>query len=324
MIKKILIITLLCIMGYANESKTITIAGPSASVTHPIFHMIKNRSLKDVASNVKFKQWKNPDELKALILNKKVDFIAVPITAGSILYNRKANVQLLSLVMGGARGIVTNDNNIKTIKDLKGKTLGIASRGGLGDSLIKILLKQNGMNHKKDIKIVYTQSSKNSTLMLLKGKVDCAVLSEPRLSMALKKAKSLPSDKLPHKLFYNINILEQWKKSFNTKTSFAQVGWLAVGDTINNKKLIKIFISEYKKSLEWYMDNPNKSAKLTSKYLKGLHPKAIKNGIKNSNLHVLTTEDNKKLIKELLNNLVIYNPKSMGKKLPDDGFYFKK
>ena len=317
---KILLMILLFINLKADQ--TITISGPSASVTHPIFHMIKTNGLKN--KTIKFKQWKNPDELKALILNKKVDFIAVPITAGAIVYNRGANVQLLGLVMGGARGIVTNDKSIKTIKDLKGKTLGISSRGGLADSLIKILLEKNGLDYKKDLKIVYTQNSKNSTLMLLKGDIDCAVLSEPRLSMALKKAKSLPSDKTPHKLFFNINILDSWKKTFNTNTSFAQVGWLAVGDIIGDKKMIDSFIKEYKKSLNWYINNPNRSAKLTASYLKGLHPKGIKNGIKNSNLYMLTTQDDTVLIKKLLNNLVKLNPKSMGNKLPDDGFYFKK
>jgi len=307
-----------------NASETIVVAGPSAGVTHPVFHMIQNNSLKDMDIKIKFKQWKNPDELKALILNKKVNFIAVPITAASILYNRGAEVQLTHLVMGGARGIVTNDKNIKTIKDLKGKTIGIGSRGGLADSLVKVLLRKSGLDYKKDIKIVYTQSSKNSTMMLLKGKIDCAVLSEPRISMALKKAKSLPSNKQPHKLFFSINLLDAWKIAFKSDKSFAQVGFLAVGDTIKDKKLISKFIQEYKKSLAWYVNNPKKSSKLTSKHLKGLHPKAIKNGIKNSNFYTLETSSDKKIIKELLNTLVINNPKSMGKKLPDDGFYFQK
>lgn len=322
MIKKIILIA--SILLSLNASNTITVAGPSAGVSHPIFHMIKSDALKDIDTKIKFKKWKNPDEIKALILNKKVDFIAVPITAGSILYNRGAEVQLTHLVMGGARGIVSSDANMKTIKDLKGKSIGINSRGGLADSLIKILLKENGLDAKKDVKIIYTQSSKNATLLLLKGKIDCAILSEPRISMALKKAKSLPSDKQPHKLFFSINLLDAWKKTFNTKTSFAQVGLLAVGDTIKNKKLIVKFVDEYKKSLSWYINNPKKSSELSVKYLKSLHPKAIENGIKNSDFYILETTKDKKTIKELLNTLVKNNPKSMGKKLPDDGFYFLK
>ncbi len=319
-----IIVSLALMLVSLNANQNIIVAGPSAGVTHPVFHMIKNDSLKSMGTNIKFKKWKNPDELKALILNKKVDFIAVPITAASILYNRGAEVQLTHLVMGGARGIVTSDKSIKSIKDLKGKTIGIGSRGGLADSLVKVLLKKSGLDYKKDIKIVYTQSSKNSTLMLLKGKIDCAVLSEPRISMALKKAKSLPSDKQPHKLFFSINLLDAWKKAFNSDKSFAQVGFLAVGDTIKNTELISKFIEEYKKSLIWYVNHPKESSKLTAKYLKGLHPKAIKNGIKNSNFYVLETTKEKETIKELLNTLVVNNPKSMGKKLPDDSFYFQK
>jgi len=187
---------------------------------------------------------------------------------------------------------------------------------------MKILLKENGLDYKKDVKIVYTQSSKNSTMMLFKKKIDVAMLSEPRISMALKKAKSLPSDKLPHKLFFNINLVDAWKNTFHTKTSFAQVGFLAVGKTIEDKKLIQRFVQKYKKAQKWYINHPKESSKLTVKYLKGLHPKAVINGIKNSSFYILETSKDKKLIKKLLNNLVLNNPKSMGNKLPDDGFYF--
>ena len=320
MIKKT-VITLSLILSL-NASETIIIAGPGAGVTHPIFKMIQDNSLKDLDIKIKFKPWKNPDELKALILNQKVDFIATPITAGSILYNRGAKVQLTHLVMGGARGVLSHDPSIKTIKDLKGKTIGISSRGGLGDSLMKILLKENGLDYKKDVKIVYTQSSRNSTMMLFKNRIDVAMLSEPRISMALKKAKSLPSDKGVHKLFFNLNLVDAWKKTFNTQTSFAQVGFLAVGDTIKKRTLIQRFVQEYKKAQNWYINNPKESAKLTVKYLKGLNSKAVENGIKNSNFYILETSKDRELVKTLLNTLVLNNPKSMGKKLPDDGFYF--
>ncbi|NPA60613.1 MAG: hypothetical protein GXO30_09180 [Epsilonproteobacteria bacterium] len=107
MIKQI-ILTLSLILSL-NASQNIIISGPGAGVTHPIFKMIKDNVFKDLDINIKFKPWKNPDELKALILNQKVNFIATPITAASILYNRGAKVQLTHLVMGGARGIVSHN-----------------------------------------------------------------------------------------------------------------------------------------------------------------------------------------------------------------------
>ena len=324
MFKKLLLVAAVPLILFAQQKQTLIIGGPSASVTHPVFHMIQNKALNPFDKNIEFKQWKNPDQLKAMILNKSVDFIAAPITAASILYNKGVDIKLTHLVMGGARGILSRDKSIKTIKDLKGKTLGIPSRGGLGDSLTRILLKNNGLDPKKDLKIVYTNSSKNSTMLLLKGKLDCAVFSEPRLSMTLKKAKSLPQDKAPHKLFYNIDILKAWKETFNTDTTFAQVAFLAVGDTAKDKKLIEKFLQEYEKSLKWYINNPQKSSTLVAKNLKGLHPKAVQNGIKNSSLYILRSDLHKEKIKELLNNLVKYNPKSMGKKAPEEGFYFSR
>jgi NitT/TauT family transport system substrate-binding protein len=322
MLRVVTLIVLLKLSLIASNN-TIVVAGPSAMVSHPLFDMIKRDAFEPIGKAMSFRQWKNPDELKALILNKKVDYIAAPITASSILYNKGVDIKLTHLLMGGARGVVCQDSSIKSIKDLKSKSLAIPSRGGLGDSLMRILLQKNGIDTKKDIDIVYTQSSKNSTMFLLKAKVDCAIFSEPRLSMTLKKAKSLPSDKLPHKLSYNISILDSYKSAFDTDTTFAQVALLAVSDRAKSKQVYKLFINEYEKSLKWYLKNPKKGSKLVAKHIKGLHPKAIENGIKNSSLYMIRSDISKDKIKPLISKLVEYNPKSMGKKSPNDGFYLE-
>lgn len=68
----------------SQKMDKLIIAGPFASVSHPIMHMIETGALSDVADNVEFKLWKNPDELRALVLNSEVLFIAVPTNAADM------------------------------------------------------------------------------------------------------------------------------------------------------------------------------------------------------------------------------------------------
>jgi len=53
-------------------------AGPAASVTNPLIHMLESGALDDLARSTEFILWNNPDQLRALVIQGQVDFIAVP------------------------------------------------------------------------------------------------------------------------------------------------------------------------------------------------------------------------------------------------------
>jgi NitT/TauT family transport system substrate-binding protein len=99
----------------------IVIAGPFASVSHPVLHMIERGALKDVAKEVEFRLWKNPDELRAIVIKGDVDFVAVPTNTAAILNNKGVDIQLLNVSTWGILGMISRDNNLKTLKDFKGK-----------------------------------------------------------------------------------------------------------------------------------------------------------------------------------------------------------
>ena len=102
---KMLITTLVflsCINMSAEEKlKKLILSGPVASVSHPLIHMVKTGALSDIAEEVEFKLWKNPDELRALTLRNRADFIAVPTNVGANLYNKGVNIKLLNVSVWG-------------------------------------------------------------------------------------------------------------------------------------------------------------------------------------------------------------------------------
>ena len=69
--KKIVLVFTLLLNLFAKDENTIVIAGPIASVSHPILYMIEQNALKDIGKKIEFKLWNNPDELRALILKKE-------------------------------------------------------------------------------------------------------------------------------------------------------------------------------------------------------------------------------------------------------------
>ena len=311
---KLIVALFMCLVILsANQKEKIIIAGPFTNVSHPILHMIDTDALKDVAKRVEFKYWKNQDQLRAMILSNKVDFMAIPINVGANLYNKGVDLQLLNVSIWGNYGIVSSDKNIKSIKDLKGHTLAVPSRGDMPDIIMKKLLKANDMSI-KDLKIIYMSTPINGLSMVVKGRVESAFLPEPALSMAVLKSKK--------KLNIVLNIQDEYKKAFKTTKTFPQVGFAVMGKIKNETKLIKRFLTEYKKSMKWYKNNPKQAGKIVVKYLPMLKEKAISMGIKNITIKTQTAQEAKDEIEVWFENLKIFNAKLIGGKLPNEEFYY--
>ena len=92
---------------------------------------------------------------------------------------------------------------------------------------------------------------------------------------------------------------------------------------IGNKDnyLIERFNEEYVKALKWYKTHPKEAGILAHKYIKMLLPKAVEDSLKYVQLNSVNAKDAKKDLEFFYEILKNNNPKTIGGKLPDDGFY---
>ncbi len=90
---------------------------------------------------------------------------------------------------GGARIVVRPDLNIRTIKDLKGKKVGVA-RGGAQELLLLAELAKHGLTWAngpgKDVEIVYLAFADLNQALMAKN-IDAMCQSEPQSSQAINK-----------------------------------------------------------------------------------------------------------------------------------------
>jgi NitT/TauT family transport system substrate-binding protein len=308
----------------AQMLEKITIAGPFASVSHPFFHMIQTQALNDVAKKVEFRLWKNPDELRALILNGDIDFMAVPTNVAANLHNKKQKIQLLNVSVWGILGMISRDNNLTSLKDYKGKTIAVPFRADMPDIIFKELLKAQGLDPKDDFKLQYVSSPIDAMQMLILRRVDHALLAEPAISIALRKTNSFPIKLIAPDLYRSVNLQEEWAKVFNTKAQLPQAGIAVLGETMNKHDIIERFEQEYEKSLQWYKDHPNEAAILTLKNLPMLQKEGVEDSISHINLKFVKAHEAQKEIESFFEVLKKSNPKTIGGKLPENDFYYKR
>ena len=322
MIKKILLTIALAFSMQANEFKkvdTLVLSGPMASVSHPLLRMIEIGALNDVAKNVKFVMWKSPDELRALTLRGKANFIAVPTNVAANLYNKGVDIKLQNVSVWGILGMLTRDKNKKTLADFKGCEIVMPFRGDMPDIVFQEIAKKKGLDPKKDFKIQYVSSPIDAMQMLIMRRVDNALLVEPAISMALRKTHSFPLKLIAPDLYRSADLQQEWGEVFHVKGKIPQAGMATIGKI--NPYIVKRFNEEYTKALQWYKTHPQEAGKLVNKYIPMLTPEAVADSISHVQLDDVDAKDAKEDLKFFFNVLKQNNPKIIGGKLPDAGFY---
>ena len=132
---------------------------------------------------------KGPDVMQAILAGE----LDVGATASEGAISARANGAPIYIVAGfakgGARLVARPDANIKSIKDLKGKRVGV-TRGGIHEVLLAAQLGQNGLTMSdqpgKDVQVVYLAFADLNQALLGKN-LDAIMQSEPQSSQAINK-----------------------------------------------------------------------------------------------------------------------------------------
>ncbi len=306
----------------AQKLEKLVLSGPVASVSHPLVHMVQTGALNDIAKKVEFRLWKNPDELRALTLKGRANFIAVPSNVGTNLYNKGVDIKLLNISVWGILGMITRDKTLKTLADFKGKEIAMPFRADMPDILFEEIVKAQGMDPKKDFKLKYMSSPFDAMQSLILRQVDHALLAEPAISIALRKTGSFPLKLIAPDLYRSTDLQVEWGKTFKVEAKVPQAGMAVLGDMGKNKHIVQRFNEEYKKSLAWYKANPKKAGELVVKYIPMLDAVGVADSIKYVQLDAIKAKDAKKNLEFFFGMLKKNNPKTIGGKLPDDKFYY--
>lgn len=318
-----LVLSMLSTLQAQEKVDKIVIAGPFASVSHPILHMIKTGALKDVATEVEFRLWKNPDELRAMAIRGDVDFLAVPTNTAAILNNKGVDIELLNVSVWGILGMISRDKGLTTLKDYKGKKIIVPFRADMPDIVFKQLLKKQGLDPKKDFELIYVASPIDAMQMLILRRADHALLAEPAISVALRKTKSFPIKIIAPDLYRSVDLQDEWAQVYNTSRDVPQAGMAVMGKMKKNPQIIKRFLQEYEKSLNWYMSHPKEAGIMVADEIDLLSADGVADSISHINMKSIPAPQAREKLEFFFTILAEEDPKSIGNKLPQDTFYYE-
>lgn len=265
--------------------------------------------------NYEFTIGSSPDEIAPKFLKGEFDIVALPSNLASILYNKsQGKVQVLAINTLGILYLMENGDTVKSIEDLKGKTVYSSGKGAVPEYAFNYILKANGLNPDTDLRIEYKSEHTEALAALLNDKSSLAVLPQPFATVASLKNKGLRPA---------LDLTKEWDKASKNAKSTMITGVVVVNKDFAAKypEKIKKFMADYKASIDYTNTNVDDAAKLIEE--NNIVPAAVaKKAIPQCNITYIDGSDMKDKLSGYLQVLFEANPKSIGGKMPADDFYY--
>ena len=265
--------------------------------------------------NYEFTIGSSPDEIAPKFLKGEFDIVALPSNLASILYNKsQGKVQVLAINTLGILYLMENGDTVKSIEDLKGKTVYSSGKGAVPEYAFNYILKANGLNPDTDLRVEYKSEHTEALAALLNDKSGLAVLPQPFATVASLKNKDLRTA---------LDLSKEWDKASKNAKSTMITGVVVVNKDFAAKypEKIKKFMADYKASIDYTNTNGDDAAKLIEE--NNIVPAAVaKKAIPQCNITYIDGSDMKDKLSGYLQVLFEANPKSIGGKMPADDFYY--
>ena len=263
-------------------------------------------------NNYTFKVAATAAEFKADFIAGNINIASVPTNVAATFYNdTNGKIRMLAVNTYGVLSILEDGNSIKSINDLKGKTIYATGKGQNPEYILNYILEKNNIDPQKDLTIKFVNSDELVT-KIISGEAKIAMAPEPAATTVMIKN---------NKLNRALSINEEWSKVSDTPLMMGCV--IALDSFVEeNPEAVEMFLSEYEKSITYASENVDKTAEYCEKYGIAVSAAIAKKAIPNSNLCYITGEEMRVSVNDYLNVLFNANPDSIGKKMPADDLYY--
>lgn len=259
-----------------------------------------------------------PDEVVAAIVSGEADIAAVPTNLAATLYNKtKGGVQLIALNTLGVLHVLTTDESIDSLDDLRGKTIWATGQGSTPEYVLDYILTAAGL--KDEVTVEYKAEHAELATLAAAGQVDIVMLPEPHVTSVLNQNPA-------YRMALDVTELFEQLAAQQGDNAVLSMGCVIVRKEYaeQNPDKVAAFMDAYAASVAFVNENVDEASQMVE--AQGIIPKAAvaKKAIPNCHIVFVTGEEMKTQIAPFFQILFNANPKSVGGTLPADDFYFVK
>jgi len=267
-----------------------------------------------LGDTVQYSFEEDEEAIYAQLLEGKTDMAVVPTEIAAKLYREGAGYQLAAVNTGGYLYLLSADESISAVSDLRGKAITIIGEQSAADIVFRELLTQAGIDPANDLTLTYAASAE--TVMENVENSDLIVLAEPWVTDLLDENSDFS---------IALDIQEEWMR-INEDEMPLPLTCLIVKKEIpvDRAEEWDLFVADYQDSIEWINSNPAKTAELLDDHEVGITKGQAEGVISRSNLDYWDAANTKSAVEKYLNLFLEANPDSIGGSMPDTEFYLEK
>ena len=251
------------------------------------------------------------------LVRGEIDIACVPANLASVLFQRTGGgVQVLAVNTLGVLYVVERGETVRTVSDLKGRTIYASGKGATPEYALNYLLTASGLDPERDVKIEYRSEHAECLSALLANKDAVAMLPQPFVTAA-QRARS--------DLRVALDLNDEWAR---LQADSDDPSALITGVVIARRAFaqahpdkIADFLSAYASSVDYVNADPDEAAKLVGQY--GIVAEDVaKTAIPFCNIVCIRGEEMKTMLSGYLAVLCRQNPDAVGGQVPDEAFYY--
>ncbi len=253
------------------------------------------------------------DEISPMAVQGTADIMCVPANLASVLYNKtEGGVKAAALNTLGVLYICENGETIKSVDDLKGKTIYASGKGATPEYALKYILSENGIDPDKDVTIEWKSEHAECVASLLAAENSAALLPQPFVTTAMTKNEGIK---------VSLDLTEEWDKLDNGSAMITGAVMVRTEFAEQYPQALDEFLKKYAESVDYVNNNVADAAQLVGKY--DIVPAAVaEKAIPECNIVCITGDEMKTKLSGYLEVLFEQLPTSVGGAMPADDFYY--
>ena len=296
------------------DIKIATLNGPT---TIGVLGLLLGDAAKDSKNTYTYDQiYASADAFAPSLIKGEIQAAIIPCNAAATLAKNSAGkIQIAAVNNLGVLYILEKGESIKTVADLRGKTIVATGAATTPQYSLEHILAENGMEAGRDVTVEYKSEAQEVLAALKQGKADIAMLPQPAATNALGAVQGL-------RVALDLN--EEWKKVEDTAALVTGVLVVNTQFAKNNPDAVKILLEDYKKSCDMVSAELDKVAGYMVELKIGniTNVETAKTAIPRCNISYMDGEDMIAAVGGYLAILYASNPASIGGELPADTLYY--
>ena len=264
--------------------------------------------------NVKVEALAQQDLMAARFISGEAKVGILPPNMAAKIASSGKDLRAAAIIGAGMLSLLSSDVSVRSLADLRGKTVEVAGQGATPEFVFRKILELNGLTPDRDVRLGYSMAPPEIAQSLIAGKVSIALLPEPFATMALTGKPNLVSI---------VDVQQEWSRA-GGRENFPMTLLVVDGAFASeNPGAVKEILNAVKTSIEWVKAHPAEAGRLVEKHELGLSAAVVATAVPKSNYVFIPASEGRTALEALFGLFLEYAPASIGGALPGERFYFK-